>query len=186
MTGTDLHHPAAPRTTGAMATPIGISHVAALTSDLARHRRFYEGVIGLRASVVLRMEHPPHLRHAVYLVDDRTALHVFEDHSFEDRASGEDGAGPFGRRGRLDHLGFMVDGVASLEAVRDRLVAAGASSGEIVPLGPVLSVRFCDPDGLEGEVNCVHEDFDPTAPGEVVEHDAGDGWFERLLAATRP
>ena len=51
-------------------------------------------------------------------------------------------------RGRLDHFGFTVVDQAALRSVRDRLLAAGATSGDIRPLGPMLSVRFQDPDGL--------------------------------------
>jgi hypothetical protein len=55
-------------------------------------------------------------------------------------------------RGRLDHIGFSAPDVASLTALRDRLLAVGASSGDIRPLGPMLSLRFADPDGLQGEI----------------------------------
>lgn len=164
-----------------VAAPIAISHIAAFTSDLARHRAFYEGVIGLRTSLVLRMTHPPHLRHALYFVDERTALHVFEQRDFADAAGVH--LDEMGRRGRLDHVGFMFADRAALEAVRDRLVAAGASDGEIRPLGPVLSVHFRDPDGLASEANAVNHEFDPDGAGELVEHSAGDRWFERMVAA---
>ena len=85
-------------------------------------------------------------------------------------------------RGRLDHLGFTVADQAALAEVRDRLVAVDASSGDVTPLGPVLSVRYRDPDGFEGEINCFNPDFDGSTPGD---HDevADPGWYDRAKRA---
>ena len=44
--------------------------------------------------------------------------------------------------------------LVALKAIRDRLLAVDASSGDIHHLGPMLSLGFVDPDGLEGEINC--------------------------------
>ena len=82
-------------------------------------------------------------------------------------------------RGRLDHLGFTVSEPSELASVRDRLVDVGASSGEIRPLGPVLSVRYRDPDGFEGEINCFDPDFDPAMlerSDDVIDRH----WHDRL------
>jgi catechol 2,3-dioxygenase-like lactoylglutathione lyase family enzyme len=71
-----------------------------------------------------------------------------------------DGAGIVGERRRLggrgaiDHFGLAVDSLATLECVRDRLVAAGADIGEIQRLGSEWSLFFRDPDGMELEVCC--------------------------------
>ncbi len=78
------------------------------------------------------------------------------------------------QRGHLDHLGFTVPDVAALTAVRDRLVAVGASSGDIRPLGPMMSLRFADPDGFQGEINCYNRAFDDSMirdEDEVVDPD---------------
>ena len=57
-----------------------------------------------------------------------------------------------GARGAIDHFGIAVDDLATLEAVRDRLVAAGADIGEIQKLGGEWSLFFRDVDGMELEV----------------------------------
>jgi catechol 2,3-dioxygenase-like lactoylglutathione lyase family enzyme len=59
-----------------------------------------------------------------------------------------------GGRGAIDHYALAVDSKATLEAVRDRLAAAGADIGEIQRLGAEWSLFFRDPDGMELEVCC--------------------------------
>jgi hypothetical protein len=58
-----------------------------------------------------------------------------------------------GARGAIDHFGIAVDSLATLEAVRDRLVALGTDIGEIQNLGgDTWSLFFRDVDGMELEV----------------------------------
>jgi catechol 2,3-dioxygenase-like lactoylglutathione lyase family enzyme len=165
--------------------PIGFSHVAMMTADLDRFRAFYEDVLGLSTSIVLKLDHPPYLRHAFLFVDDRTVLHVFEEPGYDPVAAGI--GTEIGRRGRIDHFGLMVRGSEELEAVRQRLVAAGASDGTVTPLGPVLSVHFVDPDGLHGEINAFNDEFDPAdlTSSEVLEV-PDPAWFDRMRAALAP
>ena len=92
-------------------------------------------------------------------------------------------------RGRIDHFGFTVVDQAALRRVRDRLLAAGATSGDIRPLGPMLSVRFQDPDGLEGEISCFNPEFDPTEirpEDEVVDPNWVDRARRTLHASPEP
>jgi catechol 2,3-dioxygenase-like lactoylglutathione lyase family enzyme len=161
---------------------IGLSHLALNTADLDRFRRFYEGLLGLRVGVVLRMSHPPYLRHATFHIDDVVVLHVFELPGYDPQATGI-GTG-MGERGRVDHFGFMVRDEVELRAVADRLRAAGATDGEIRRLGPVLSVRVTDPDGLEVEVNCPDLEFELVdGAGEEIEEIGLPDWLERVRAA---
>ena len=109
-------------------------------------------------------------------------LHVFEVPGFDPTAHGFTPA--MFERGRLDHLGFTVADEAALVALRDRLLAVGASSGSIRHLGPMLSVRFHDPDGLEGEINCLDPSYDPSSlrdEDEIVDPD----WLERIRRVMR-
>ncbi len=145
-----------------MIKPSGVSHVAMITADLDRYRDFYEHVIGLDTALVLGAGCELG-RHAVLFAGD-TVLHVFEVEGYDPSAHGI-GSTMF-ERGRLDHLGFTVPDESALEAVRDRLVAVGASSGDINPLGPILSVRYEDPDGFEGEINCFNAAFEPPSVGD--------------------
>ena len=64
-------------------------------------------------------------------------------------------------RGRIDHLGLRASGDDSFREIRRRLVAAGASDGFVTDFGPVLSVFFIDPDGLEAEVCVENPDARP-------------------------
>jgi catechol 2,3-dioxygenase-like lactoylglutathione lyase family enzyme len=163
-----------------MTRPTGVSHVAMVTADLESWRAFYEDIIGLDIALVLAPS-PDLGRHAICFAGD-AVLHVFEIAGFDPAAHGI-GTTMF-ERGRLDHLGFAVADEAALSVVRDRLVAACASSGEIRPLGPVLSVRYEDPDGLEGEINCFNPDFDPSTFGDVDEI-VDPHWLERAKRALR-
>ena len=164
------------------AAPFGFSHVTVVTPDLDRFRAFYEDVVGLRTAVVVRTTEPPHVRHAMLLVNDASIVHAFELPGYDPVAAG------IGRemfaRGRIDHLGFMVASVAELETVRDRLVAVGASDGTVIPHGPVHAVHFVDPDGLEGDINAVNTAWDPSQEtGHVVEDEPVPEMFARLVAA---
>lgn len=173
--------PVAPPAVG----PVTLSHVATMTADLDRYRAFYEGVLGLRTAIVLRLDHEPFLRHAFLFLDDRTVLHAFEVPGYDPLA---DGVGTeIGHRGRLDHFGLLMPDRAAFEAARERLVAAGASDGTVTPFGPMLSVHFRDPDGLEGEVNALIEAFDPAdmSADEVIEV-PDPAWFDRLRGALAP
>ena len=60
-----------------------------------------------------------------------------------------------GGRGAIDHYTLAVESRATLETVKERLVAAGAQEvGEIQRLGDEWSLFFRDPDGMELEVCC--------------------------------
>ena len=155
--------------------PIGVSHIAVVTGDLNGFRAFYEDTLGLETTIVFGAG-PGHARQAVIVAGD-VMLHVFEVVGYDPAAHGSVPA--MFERGRLDHLGFAVADAAALIALRDRLLAVGASSGDIRRLGPMLSVRFHDPDGFEGEINCLDPTYDPSTvrdEDEIVD----PNWFERM------
>ena len=156
----------------------GVSHIAVATADLDGYRAFYEDTLGLDTALVLGAG-TGHGRQAVVFAGE-VMLHVFE---VPDRDPPAPGAPMFGR-GRLDHLGFTVRDEAALAVVRRKLMAVGASSGDIRPLGWMLSVRYLDPDGFEGEVNCFNPRFDPSSlrdQDEVVD----PRWLDRARRALR-
>src|SRR5690606_15840420 len=111
---------------------------AVVTADLDRFRAFYEGAIGLETTIV-HGAGEGHARQAV-IVAGEVLLHVFEVPGYDPAAQGF--APTMFARGRLDHLGFTVTDQAALVQLRDRLVALGASGGDIRRLGPMLSLRF--------------------------------------------
>lgn len=57
-------------------------------------------------------------------------------------------------RGRLDHLAQQAASLDDFEEIRERLMARGAADDFVTDFGPMLSLFFRDPDGLESEV-CV-------------------------------
>ena len=164
-----------------VSTPVGVSHVAVVAADLDGFRAFYEDTIGLETTIVFGAG-PGHARQAVMVAGD-VMLHVFEVPGFDPAAQGF--TPTMFERGRLDHLGFTVADEAALAALRDRLLAVGATSGAIRRLGPMLSVRFRDPEGCEGEVNCFDPAFDPATvrdEDEIVD----PTWLERFKRVLAP
>jgi catechol 2,3-dioxygenase-like lactoylglutathione lyase family enzyme len=134
-----------------MAVTSGINHVATITPDLDRAKRFYAEAFDAACVWEMAAE-PDHPRMAIIDLGG-AMLNVFEAPAEEiigDRRKQ-------GGRGPIDHFAVAVDSLATLEAVRDRLVAAGAEIGEIQRLGGEWSLFFRDPDGMELEV-CAHAD----------------------------
>ena len=125
----------------------GFNHVATLTTDLDRHAEWWGRVFD--AVVTFKMdksdEHP---RMFILDIGGGAALNVFE--VSEDEIIGE--RRRQGGRGAIDHFAIAVDSLATLEAVKQRLLDAGADIGEIQRLGPEWSLFFRDVDGMELEV----------------------------------
>jgi catechol 2,3-dioxygenase-like lactoylglutathione lyase family enzyme len=144
-----------------MALTEGFNHVAILTTDLERLAAFYDSVFEVTASPVQKMEHPPCLRHAFLAVGNGTVIHAIEDPEAAPMFPGE-----IGKRGPVDHLAIGVRDRATLELVRDRLVALRASRGLVKDFGAIRSVFFRDPDGMECEVAYwIASDASPTGEG---------------------
>jgi catechol 2,3-dioxygenase-like lactoylglutathione lyase family enzyme len=128
-----------------MTLTAGFNHLAVLTADLDRFLAFYGQVFD--ATVIADIEEGG-LRHAVLDVGNAAALHAFEQPANPDAVGGR----PLFGRGHLDHFGVNVADAETFEAVRERLVDAGASDGTITDFGVLRSVSFVDPDGCDSEV----------------------------------
>jgi catechol 2,3-dioxygenase-like lactoylglutathione lyase family enzyme len=128
----------------------GFNHVAILTRDTKRLHAFYSEVFD--ASVPRDGPETP---------DDSevrlSVVHVFE---IEGNSEARRQTPMFGR-GRIDHLALHASSLEAFETIRDRLIARGASDGFVTDFGPILSVFFRDPDGLECEVCVVNPDAKP-------------------------
>jgi catechol 2,3-dioxygenase-like lactoylglutathione lyase family enzyme len=128
---------------------VGFNHVATLTPDMDRTVGFYRAVFD--AEVLFEMEaRDDHPQLTILGLGGGAALNVFA-------ATADDIIGDRrrqGGRGAIDHFALAVDSLATLERVRDRLVAASADIGEIQRLGDEWSLFFRDPDGMELEVCC--------------------------------
>ncbi len=125
----------------------GFNHIATITADLDRIVAFYSEVFEAEVTFEMpaRADHP---RMVILDLGGGSALNVFE-------AASEDIIGDRtkqGGRGPIDHYGIAVDSRHTLEAIRERLIDAGAEIGEIHTLGDIWSLFFRDPDGMELEV----------------------------------
>ncbi len=126
----------------------GFHHVALLTHDTDRLASFYREVFD--AEVDGQKQENQHVRLTFIRVGQAAELNVFE---VEGNTEADRQTPMFGR-GRLDHLGFQAASLEAFEEIRNRLMARGAADDFVTDFGPILSVFFRDPDGLEGEV-CV-------------------------------
>jgi catechol 2,3-dioxygenase-like lactoylglutathione lyase family enzyme len=130
---------------------IGLNHVATLTNDARRLHAFYEDVF--EAEVVRdapEVEGRDAVRLSIIKIGPYSELNVFqiEGNSEADRQV------PMFGRGRLDHFALQAGSLEDFETIRERLMARGSCDAFVTDFGPVLSLFFRDPDGLEGEV-CV-------------------------------
>lgn len=85
-------------------------------------------------------------------------------------------------RGRLDHLGLQAAFPESLATIRQRLIDAG--DGVVDDFGPVRSMFFRDPDGLEGSTRRRHRHLILTR--DHLRSGPGSSPGSRRAGATRP
>ena len=129
----------------------GLNHVAVITNDASRLQDFYtevfEAEIPYDGSELPDGKGP---RLSVIKIGDWAELNVFEieGNSEADRQT------PMFGRGRLDHLALQAASLQDFETIRERLIARAAADDFVTDFGPMLSLFFRDPDGLECEV-CV-------------------------------
>ena len=133
----------------------GVNHIAVLTSDTDRLCRFYADMFG--ATVDGEMRDGELLKLTLLKIGPRAELNVFE---IKDNTEAARQTPMFGR-GRLDHFGLQAVSKEAFDDIRQRLIDCGASDGFVTDFGPILSVFFRDPDGLEGEVCVTNPDGVP-------------------------
>jgi catechol 2,3-dioxygenase-like lactoylglutathione lyase family enzyme len=149
----------------------GFNHVAVLTADTDRFVAFYQAVFGATIDGELRPRDG--MRLTMLKVGPTSEFNVFE-------LDGTDEAlrqTPMFGRGRLDHLALQAGSLEAFDEIRDRLIARGASDGFVTDFGPVLSLFFTDPDGLEAEVCIANPDAVPgvmNPPGTPAARYSGD------------
>ena len=133
----------------------GFNHVAVLTNDTQRFVTFYRDVFEAEVLGEQRMGDEGVLTFVQIGEDAEINLFELAGNSEATRQT------PMFGRGRLDHLALRAASLESFEEIRRRLMAQGASDEFVTDFGPVLSVFFRDPDGLEGEVCVVNPDSRP-------------------------
>jgi len=136
----------------------GFNHVAVLTSNSARLQEFYADIFDAE---VLRdgpeTDADRDVRMTVIRVGPNAELNVFE---IVGNTEAERQTPMFGR-GRLDHLALQAVSLEAFDTIRDRLIARGAADEFVTDFGPILSVFFRDPDGLECELCVENPDAQP-------------------------
>jgi catechol 2,3-dioxygenase-like lactoylglutathione lyase family enzyme len=136
----------------------GLNHVAVITNDTARLIDFYTDVFEaevLRDGVEFPDGQGPRL--AIIKIGEWSELNVFQI----DGNTEADRQVPMFGRGRLDHLALQAASLDAFEAIRERLMARGAADDFVTDFGPMLSLFFRDPDGLECEVCVENPDLEP-------------------------
>jgi catechol 2,3-dioxygenase-like lactoylglutathione lyase family enzyme len=133
----------------------GVNHVAVLTKDTDRFHAFYREVF--EATVSHDLAVAPGMRLSMVDIGPFTEINLFE----LDANSEADHQTPMFGRGRIDHIGLQAASLEAFDLIRDRLIANGATDGFVTDFGPILSLFFTDPDGLEGEVCVANPDARP-------------------------
>jgi catechol 2,3-dioxygenase-like lactoylglutathione lyase family enzyme len=135
----------------------GFNHVAVLTSDTERLQAFYTEVFDAEVMRDGPVTGRPDFRLTIIYVGPTAELNVFE---ITGNTESQRQTPMFGR-GRLDHLALQAESLEAFETIRDRLMARGAADDFVTDFGPMLSVFFTDPDGLECEVCVTNPDAKP-------------------------
>ncbi len=133
----------------------GFNHVAILTNDTQRFADFYREVFD--AEVLGQSQMGDEGTLTFVRVGEHAEINLFE---VRGNRESERQTPMFGR-GRIDHIGLQAESIDSFEEARRRLIALGAADEFVTDFGPVLSLFFRDPDGLEGEVCVVNPDAQP-------------------------
>lgn len=133
----------------------GINHVAILTGDTDRFVAFYREVFEAEVDGGQAMGDEGKL--TFVRIGEAAEINLFEmtGNSEATRQT------PMFGRGRIDHLGLQAASIEAFEEIRRRLIARGAADEFVTDFGPVLSLFFRDPDGLEGEVCVANPDAVP-------------------------
>ena len=136
----------------------GLNHVAIITNDAERLTEFYREVFEakvVRAGAEFPAGKGPRL--TVIMIGEWSELNVFQI----DGNTEADRQTPMFGRGRIDHLALQAASLEAFESIRTRLMDRGAADDFVTDFGPMLSIFFRDPDGLECEVCVENPDHRP-------------------------
>ena len=133
----------------------GVNHVAILTADTERFVNFYTEVFGAEVEGQQDMGGEGTL--TFVKIGPNAEINLFEVHGNTEPQRQT----PMFGRGRIDHLGLQAASLDAFEEIRRRLIERGAADEFVTDFGPILSLFFVDPDGLEGEVCVANPDAQP-------------------------
>ncbi len=134
----------------------GFNHVATLTNDSERMQEFWVSVFD--AEIVTPVTGTPDgFSLMLVKISESAELNVFQI----DGNTEAERQTPMFERGRIDHLAVQAASLDAFETIRERLIARGAADEFVTDFGPILSIFFTDPDGLECEVCVENPDAQP-------------------------
>jgi catechol 2,3-dioxygenase-like lactoylglutathione lyase family enzyme len=128
-----------------------------LTNDARRLHAFYEDMFDAEVVRDGAEVGDEAVRLSIVMIGPHTELNVFQI----DGNTEADRQVPMFGRGRLDHLALQAASLDDFETIRDRLMSRGACDAFVTDFGPLLSLFFRDPDGLECEVCVANPDAVP-------------------------
>jgi catechol 2,3-dioxygenase-like lactoylglutathione lyase family enzyme len=141
----------------------GIHHLALATRDLDATVRFYRDVLGM--PVLLEPpSRPDGPRHLFIDAGGGAALHFWEVPEAAIFAQPLEPGPPVFVPGALQHLALKLPDEAALQALRERLRAAGVEATDLFQQGSVRLCFFHDNNGLVLEAACWLAD--PTRPSD--------------------
>src|SRR4051812_20177817 len=134
----------------------GFNHVAVLTNDTDRFVEFYKAVFDAEQFAQVEPE-PGKMKLTMVRIGELAEFNVFQvaGNTEADRQT------PMLGRGRIDHLALDAASLEAFEEIRRRLIERGAADDFVTDFGPILSMFFRDPDGLECEVCVANPDAAP-------------------------
>lgn len=133
----------------------GFNHVAILTADTDAFVSFFHDVFD--AEVIGEQLMGDEGKLTFVKIGDDVDFNVFEvkGNTESQRQT------PMLARGRLDHFGLQAASLDAFEEIRRRLIDRGAADEFVTDFGPVLSMFFTGPDGIEAEVCVPNPDAEP-------------------------
>jgi catechol 2,3-dioxygenase-like lactoylglutathione lyase family enzyme len=135
----------------------GLNHVAVITHDTDRLVDFYGEVFEAKVLPDAGVPGGDGFRLTIIMIGEWAELNVFQI----DGNTEADRQTPMFGRGRLDHLAVQAASLEAFETIRARLMDRGAADDFVTDFGPILSLFFRDPDGLECEVCVENPDLQP-------------------------
>ena len=130
----------------------GVNHVALASPDVDATAAFYAEVFGLEITDVTE---PGSYRNVLLFFPNGSFVQVLgaADGPAIVAPEAGPGTGRYHDGAPVDHFSLFAADVTALEAFRDRLVALGATDGQITDIaGLVRNLGFKDPDGRNVDV----------------------------------
>jgi catechol 2,3-dioxygenase-like lactoylglutathione lyase family enzyme len=129
----------------------GVNHIALVTRDLGRLSAFYADALG--AEPAYERSESDRSAGLAFLRIGAVVLHIFERPGDSPGGVPDERAGEPFARGRVDHVAYEASDADEFSAIRDRLIVLGATTGEVVDFGVLVSLFATDPDGAQVEIS---------------------------------